>query len=391
MINHTKYGIFLILAVIFQIGLCGCKSAHDIRGDFADLSVKVNAVIEVKLILRTEDVVPDKFFLQDTHTYKLYEMTWDEKNIFYYEGLPAGVYRAGFWLAEHKTGKPEFKATGFSDVIVSIPFEKDAKVNVSLGSLRQQCNISSLEVKPGNVTLTPRMLVSKKFGECPPLPAERIQVKDLTKSVIYAKFGAGSAEYYDDNYAILEKRLTDAAFYEKDMAEKYNRVIDRQYRQRGAEAALELINGFLADRYSEHIVVKKAEILYSEGRVTECEQIFDKMYQENPNFPEYFALEGLKAAEQGNTDKAQTMFYKAVSLGSGWARIYDEFARLVLKQENLPTAKLLSDYALQIESNNIKLLETNLEISRKLGDSKRAAKLETAIKQLSQEDRHAKE
>ena len=85
------------------------------------------------------------------------------------------------------------------------------------------------------------------------------------------------------------------------------------------------------------------------------------------------------------------MFYKAVSLGSGWARIYDEFAKLVLKQENLPTAKLLSDYALQIESNNIKLLNTNLEISRRLNDSKRISKLEAAIKQLSQEDKHAEE
>ena len=391
MIHHIKYSIFCILMVIFLTCVCGCKSVHDIRNDFADLSVKVNAVIEVKLVLRTEDVLPDKFFLQDTHTYKLYEMTWDEKKLFYYEGLPAGVYRAGFSLAEHKTGKPEFKATGFSDVIISIPFEKDAKVNISLGTLRQQCNISSLEVKPGNVTLTPKMLVSKKLGECPPLPAERIQVKDLTKSVIYAKFGAGSAEYYDDNYTILEKRLTDAAFYEKDMTEKYNRVIDRQYKQRGAEAALELIDGFLADRYSEHIVVKKAEILYNEGRVAECEETFDKMYQENPNFPEYFGLQGLKAAEEGNADKAQIMFYKAVSLGSGWGRIYDDFARLVLEQENLPTAKLLSDYALQIESNNIKLLETNLEISRRLGDSKRTAKLEAAIRQLSQEDRHAKD
>ena len=384
----NKTGNFFLLLMI----LCciGCKSAHDIREDFADLSVKVNVVIEVKLTLRTEDVLPDKFFLQDTHTYRLYEMTWDEKNLFYYQGLPAGVYRAGFWLAEHKTGKPEFKATGFSDVIISIPFDKDAKVNISLGCLRQQCNISSLKVKPGSVSLTPKTLVSKTLGECPSLPAERIQVKDLTKSVIYAKFGAGSAEYYDDNYAILEKYLTDAAFYEKDMTEKYNRVIDRQYKQRGADSALELIDGFLADRYSEHIIVKKAEILYSEGRLAECEEIFNKMAEANPNFPEHFALEGLKAAEAGKTDKAQTMFYKAVSLGSGWGRMYDEFARLVLQQDNLPTAKLLSDYALQIESNNIKLLETNLEISRRLGDSKRAAKLTAAIKQLSQEDDNAK-
>ena len=390
MIHNIKYSIFCIIT-IFLTMLCGCKSVHNIREDFADLSVKVNAVIEVKLILRTEEVLPDKFFLQDTHTYKLYEMTWDEKNIFYYEGLPAGVYRVGFWLAEHKTGKPEFKTMGFADVLVSVPFEKDAKVNISLGSLRQQCNVSSLEVKPGTVTMIPKALTSKKFGECPPLPAERIQVRDLTKSVIFAKFGAGSAEYYDDNYAILEKRLTDAAFYEKDMTEKYNRVIDREYHQRGVEAALELIDGFLADRYSEHIVVKKAEILYNEGRITECEEIFNKMFAENPNFPEYFGLQGLKYLEAGNTDKAQTMLYKAVSLGSGWARIYDEFARLVLAQDNLLTAKLLSDYALQIESNNIKLLETNLEISHRLGDSKRAAKLDAAIKQLSQEDRHAKE
>lgn len=374
---------FVFLTAVILINAAGCKSAYDIQNDFADLSVKVNAVIEVRLILRTEEVLPDKFFLQNTHTCRLYEMTWDEKNIFFYQGLPAGVYRAGFWLAEYKTGKPGFKATGFSDVIISIPFNKDAGVSISLGCLRQQCNVSSLNIKPGSVTLTPKAITSKTLGECPPLPADRIQVRDLTKSVIYARFGAGIAEYSDDDYAILEKHLSDAAFYEKDITEKYNRVIDRQYRQRGADRTLELIDGLLAERYRDHIVVKKAEILYNEGRVSECEQIFDKMYEDNPNFPEYFSLKGLQAKESGNIEKAQTMFYKAVSLGSEWSRLYDEFAGLVLQQDNLPTAKLLSDYALQLESDNVKLLETNLEINRRLGDNKRAARLESAIKQLS--------
>ncbi len=370
---------FLLMCMLMTFS---CKSTQNVLDDFTDLSVKVNVALQVKLVLRTEDIIPDHFYIQNTQTYKLYEMTRDSKNLFYYEGLPVGTYRVGYWLAEHNTGSPVFKCGGFADNFVTIAYNKDAPANVSLGIFYGHYAVSNLNVKCKKTSLRAAHLTLDNHGSFNAINEECYINKDIKDSVIFAKYGTGKAEYYDDDYVKLSTLIQQMASYESETVKAYLHIIDKEYRKKGIIGATDLINGFRANRNSEFLIVKLAQLYYSEGEYGKASEIITQMYNKNINFAEYYGLLALDAYKTNDFEKAATYFYKAVSLGSRWANVYDSFAKMLVKQNNIELADKLSNYALSIDGNNVGFLQTNLEIAELKKDKKKAAKLTGIIKTL---------
>lgn len=348
---------------------------------FVDLSSKVNIVIELDIFLRTAKVKPDEFYIQNIRTYELYLLNHYNASIYYYDKLPAGVYRVGYWLAGYDIGDVKFKSFCYSDITINLNKSQD----YSLGKYFYQAEINSLKINPIKMALTQKKFNDEKFKYY--VPVEEISVNKIEDSEIYKECGYGEAYYTDDNFEKLRSTLLKSAKIEKEIMDSYYLVIDKNCRSYGPEQTLELIKGFFTLSKNINLLIKKSEVLYKAGLIEEAKKILDEIFIEDPNTPEYFGLKGIVEFKNNNFEKANDYFYRSVSLKAKWGIIYDYYAQLLIQKNNINLAKEISDYSMLIEVNNLNFLETNLKIYQKLNDNKKIEEINRKIFELTRDSK----
>ncbi|OHD29217.1 MAG: hypothetical protein A2086_16620 [Spirochaetes bacterium GWD1_27_9] len=367
----------IIFALFVFMLFFSCKSiSQKMEESFKPSFISANIVLKFIFYIRAETIVPDAFFVQNLNTFKVYQLKTDPENILYYDNLPLGEYRFAYWTGTYSVNKTKIKMFGYANYKFSIT----ETGYFNLGNFRYKCDIDSLVVAPTLIEVVQTARNEPKF-----LHYRSILLKEespVDKTELYPTFFYGFAEDLDRHQGETERYLNKAMVFEENLIYSYLKEIDEYYKKNGLDFALILIDKYLNKTQNINFLAKKAKIFYKEQKFLEAEKLFLELLKKDPNSGEYYSYLGEKYFKENDLEKARINLFRAISLRTKDSSTYDLYASILFNENHLEAAKLLSDYSLEFEKDNLTFLKTNLKISEKLGDKKQIEKLTKKIESL---------
>ncbi|OHD16497.1 MAG: hypothetical protein A2Y34_15135 [Spirochaetes bacterium GWC1_27_15] len=408
-VNFIRFKI-LIFSLIIIFYFTNCKTLDRIKQEFKPDYKVCDISFSFIYKLNGVEIAPDVIYIQNLKTFEIYKINQDVDNIYYYDKLPLGEYRFGLWISTFDINNSAFLAFGYTNYKIEI--KEEGKYN--FGKFIYSCKVVSDSINKDSLSygFSPYFTSIKKYYLYKDFDVneeyDTLDAISLYKNLELDKVRVFKAPFYtkESNTYILVKGefydINNAKDLRNKVFEKFNNTLIRatnleknaissnldkirvEYKNNGKSQAFFLIDSYIANDNNLNYILEKARIYFKENDFVEAENIFEEIFKKNPNVGEYYSFIGEKYFLKNDIEKAKENLIKAIALTTNWASSYDILSKIYLDEKNTKLALLLSDYSLEIESNNIDFINNNLTINKILNNKYKINQLEKKLKNLGQ-------